>query len=53
MNTIASITPTPAFASINLTAGLRLAPGFGLALAALMSVALWAGLARIVIALVA
>ena len=50
MTTIASISPTPAFASIHATAGLRLAPGLGLALAALASIALWAGLARIVIA---
>ena len=51
MNTIADISPTPAFASLDVTAGLPrpFAPGVGLALAGLVSIALWAGLAQLAI----
>ena len=54
MNTMANITPTPAFASLGVSVELprRFAPGVGLVLAVLVSTALWAGLAQIAIALV-
>lgn len=49
MNTL---TPTPAFAAIDMTADLRLAPGVGLALAGLVSIGFWIALAQILVALV-